>query len=96
MANPHGWQRCPDTVREQTLHLVSGLGERLNTSLVGIYLHGSLAMGCFSLAQSDIDLVVVSRRPMQLATKRAVAEFLLALSGAPWPSRDQCSQRSGS
>jgi len=32
--------------------------EILEDSLVGIYLHGSAAMGCFNPAKSDIDLLV--------------------------------------
>lgn len=31
----------------------------LNCALTGIYLHGSLAMGCFNPVKSDIDLIVV-------------------------------------
>lgn len=29
--------------------------------LTGIYLHGSLAMGCFNSNKSDIDLIIVIR-----------------------------------
>ena len=31
----------------------------LGTKLVGIYLHGSLAMGCFNFKSSDIDFLVI-------------------------------------
>lgn len=30
-------------------------------NLIGIYLHGSLAMGCFNPDKSDIDLIIVIR-----------------------------------
>lgn len=33
--------------------------EELGDNLVGIYLHGSLAMGCFNPDTSDIDLLLV-------------------------------------
>lgn len=33
----------------------------LSTNLTGIYLHGSLALGCFNWDKSDIDFIVVTR-----------------------------------
>lgn len=30
----------------------------LGENLVGVYLHGSLAMGCFNPQRSDIDLII--------------------------------------
>ncbi len=32
--------------------------EEMSESLTGIYLHGSMAMGCFNPYQSDIDLLI--------------------------------------
>ena len=29
--------------------------------LIGVYLHGSMAMGCFNPNKSDIDLIIVIR-----------------------------------
>ena len=34
----------------------------LQENLVGIYLHGSAAMGCFNPRSSDIDLIIVVRK----------------------------------
>ena len=36
--------------------------EELGSHLVGVYLHGSLAMGCFNPEASDVDLLVVAAR----------------------------------
>jgi len=45
----------------QVLHeLVSGVHKALNTHCVGVYLYGSLALGDFDPASSDIDFVVVT------------------------------------
>jgi hypothetical protein len=44
--------------------LAQGLGELLGDELVGVYLHGSLALGCFNPALSDLDVLVVTRRPV--------------------------------
>jgi predicted nucleotidyltransferase len=63
---------------------ISGLSEILASNLIGVYLHGSLAMGCFNPNASDIDLIVVTRR--QVGTrKRKLAALALAVSSKPFP-----------
>lgn len=57
----------------------------LGDNLVGIYLHGSLAMGCFNPERSDIDLLVVTRHVMPIEIKRDMVELLLRSSQAPQP-----------
>jgi hypothetical protein len=66
-------------------HLAKELGVILGDDLVGVYLHGSGATGCFNPDRSDIDLLVVSRQTLAPEQRRAVAELLLACSGAPYP-----------
>ena len=59
--------------------IVSDTKAILGDSLVGIYLHGSLALGCFHWAVSDIDyLTVVKREPTQ-AQKEALIRSILAM-----------------
>ncbi len=53
--------------------------EELNDNLAGIYLHGSLAMGCFNPETSDIDLLVVVRRKLTLQTASRIAKRLLVI-----------------
>jgi streptomycin 3"-adenylyltransferase len=79
----YGWANCPENVRIQVSSIVAELAEILGTSLIGIYLHGSLAMGCFSPSSSDLDLLVVTTSPMPAELKRRVAGSLLRLSRAP-------------
>jgi len=78
-------QPLPPSARVQIEQLVGSLREILAHRLVGVYLHGSLAMGCFNPARSDVDLLVVTRRGMAVQTKRRVAELLLRASLAPHP-----------
>ena len=52
----------------------------LRDDLVGVYLHGSAVMGCFNPEKSDIDLIVVVRRPMSDPVKRAFLEMVVDLS----------------
>ena len=55
--------------------------EVLADALTGVYLHGSLAMGCFNPVTSDVDLIVVSERAMSRAQKLHMMERLIGLNG---------------
>jgi predicted nucleotidyltransferase len=66
-------------------HLAEELTVIFSDDLVGVYLHGSAATGCFNPDRSDIDLLVVARQPLSPEQRRAVARLLLASSGAPYP-----------
>lgn len=52
----------------------------LGDNLVGIYLHGSAAMGCFNPLKSDIDLLVVTANDMPDETKRAYMDMVVTLN----------------
>ncbi|OQA46938.1 MAG: Streptomycin 3''-adenylyltransferase [Chloroflexi bacterium ADurb.Bin325] len=82
---PGGDRPGRDSPRATTAALVDGLAGVLADNLLGVYLHGSLALGCFNPRRSDIDLLAVTRQPMSPAQRRAVAAFLLASSGRPYP-----------
>lgn len=51
----------------------------LGENLVGIYLHGSLAMGCFHPKVSDIDFLVVVEKPLMKETKKKLIQTLVNL-----------------
>ncbi len=80
-----GWDNCPASIKAQVEQLISGVRELLDDNLLGIYLHGSLALGCFSPGQSDIDVLVVTYQSMAEDTKRCIGPLLLRLSGSPAP-----------
>ena len=77
------WPTCPTPVRRQTLGVVEGLHQALGDELLGVYLHGSLAMGCFNPQRSDIDLLAVARGRLAPAARPRLARLLLRLSGGP-------------
>lgn len=60
--------------------IVSKYNEILKTNLVGIYLHGSLAMNCFNPDRSDIDFLVVIEEKLEFSTMRELIDVLLQLS----------------
>jgi hypothetical protein len=54
----------------------------LSDDLVGVYLHGSTAMGAFVASRSDIDVLAITKGRLSVPTKAAVAD---ALSEASLP-----------
>jgi streptomycin 3"-adenylyltransferase len=79
------WNTSPPAIQAQVERYVADVRAMLGGALVGVYLHGSLAMGCFNPAQSDLDVLVVTRAPMSLAMKRDIADHLLRASRQPAP-----------
>jgi hypothetical protein len=51
----------------------------LGDNLTGVYLHGSLAMGCFHPAKSDIDLILVVVRYLSFQEKSQLMEAIFRL-----------------
>ncbi|HEX8904229.1 MAG TPA: aminoglycoside adenylyltransferase domain-containing protein, partial [Longimicrobiaceae bacterium] len=56
------------------------LRRHLADELIGIYLHGSLATGCYRRPKSDVDLFCTLDRLPDELTARALADELLSLS----------------
>ena len=79
----YGWNDCPPGVREQVGRMVEDFRRRFGENLLGVYLHGSLAMGSFNPLRSDIDLLVVTRFALRAETKRELAKFFLENSLQP-------------
>lgn len=52
----------------------------LYDNLIGIYLHGSLAMGCYNEKKSDIDLLVVVKNDISKEDKRRYMDMVVALN----------------
>jgi predicted nucleotidyltransferase len=53
------WSYCDEDIKQFVEKLVERLKTTLGNQLIGIYLHGSLAMGSYYRPKSDIDLIVV-------------------------------------
>jgi predicted nucleotidyltransferase len=75
----------PESARRQVTGLQAGIQTIIPDKLVGIYLHGSLALGCFNPRHSDLDLLVVIQRGLTVAEKRQAIALLLQQSKTPHP-----------
>jgi predicted nucleotidyltransferase len=64
--------------------LRSGLERALGADLVGIYLFGSLALGDFDPASSDVDVLVAVRAEPSDRQRDALARLHLRLAGRPY------------
>lgn len=72
-------------VRLQAQELAQQLVESLGAELVGVYVHGSVALGTFNPAVSDLDVIAVTRRRTNVDEKHMVIEILARTSGHPAP-----------
>ncbi|KHE71405.1 aminoglycoside adenylyltransferase domain-containing protein [Halobacillus sp. BBL2006] len=57
----------------------------IKENFIGLYLHGSLAMGGFNRKSSDVDVLVVTEKGLDIETKRQFAQLCLTLSKQPFP-----------
>lgn len=53
--------------------------------LLAVYLHGSMALGRFQEAGSDLDLLILVRRPLPRAQRLAIAREILEADRRPCP-----------
>ncbi len=59
--------------------------EILKDNLTGIYVHGSIAFGCFDWNRSDIDFIVVTKESPSQQKKAALIKALLSLEKSSPP-----------
>ena len=52
---------CPDGLQDRIDKYATGLLRILGENLLGVYLYGSLARGCYHAGSSDVDIIVVTR-----------------------------------
>jgi len=79
------WETCSKVIQSEVKTVQTELQRLLGEKLLGVYLHGSLALGGFQPTRSDIDMVVVTEQGLDLETKRTVMTLLLRLSRMPCP-----------
>ena len=70
------------TAIAQAERLTTDLASILSDALVGVYLHGSLVLGCFNPQRSDIDVVAVTRRLTTQDERRRLGALMLRSSSS--------------
>lgn len=79
---PQSWQNCDDDIKQYVESLVAIIADNLSGSLVGIYLHGSLAMGGYYRPKSDIDLLVVVKEKLKVEVAKSASQAIAHYSKA--------------
>lgn len=74
-----------ERARRQIDRFCSELSPLVGENLVGIYLHGSLAMDCFNPWSSDIDLIVRTRERLDERSRTRIGQLMLEHSCNPFP-----------
>ncbi|TYS68254.1 DUF4111 domain-containing protein [Sutcliffiella horikoshii] len=64
--------------------LTNSIKNIIEENFIGIYIHGSLAMGGFNPHRSDVDLLVVVKQSLDISTQCELANFMLANSNDPY------------
>lgn len=62
--------------------IAAGFQKALGKNLAGLYLHGSMAFGCFHQETGDIDLIAVAGERLTLPQKRKLLAFLVEIMPA--------------
>lgn len=57
----------------------------LGDDLIGVYLHGSIALNAFNPASGDIDILVVVRESIEAATRLEIAREIIEIDRKPRP-----------
>jgi len=76
----YNYYNAPGEIKLILDEIVKSYYEILKDNLVGIYLHGSLALGCFNSKVSDIDFLIVVRDKLSLEIKREIVKTTLWLA----------------
>lgn len=76
------WDDCDADVRAWVERIVQALRDELGSTLEGVYLHGSLAAGCYHRPKSDVDLLVVVTERVPEDARRRLGLRLADLSDA--------------
>ena len=84
LLSPGPWSLAPDVSGLLGI-LLPGIVRALGDNLVGVYLRGSLAMGDFIPATSDIDVLAVPERPASAEEFARLADMHARLASLPHP-----------
>jgi predicted nucleotidyltransferase len=81
----YSWETCTSDIKGFVFYIMGETKEILKDEFIGFYIHGSLAMGGFNPKSSDIDVLVVTNRTMNVENKRKLAQLFLNCSNKPFP-----------
>ncbi len=85
MGQQYTWETCSRVIQSEVRTLQTESQRLLGENLVGFYLHGSLALGGFNPARSDVNIIAVTRKSIDIEAKHTLMTLLLRISKMPCP-----------
>ena len=85
MSNLLGYKDLPLEILNQINGVVDIWKRHLGDNLIGIYLHGSIALNAFCPDSGDIDLLVVVKDSVEISTKLEIARDIIEIDRKPCP-----------
>ena len=80
-----GNKDLPEDIHDQIESVVEVWKKHMQSALVGVYLHGSIALNAFNPESGDIDVLVVVKESIDIDKKLDIAKDIIALDGCPRP-----------
>ena len=85
MSNLLGYKELPFMILNQTNNVIDIWKRHLGDNLTGVYLHGSIALNAFNPDSGDIDILVVVKDSVEVATKLEIAKDIIKIDRSPCP-----------
>lgn len=85
MKNLLGYQELPKDIALQISKVVDIWKKHLKEDLIGVYLHGSIALNAFNPDSGDIDILVVVKDSIDISEKLAIARNIISIDRTPRP-----------
>lgn len=79
------WDNTPILIRKSVEEYLEETKWILQDNFIGGYLHGSMAMGCFCLGRSDVDLLVITKHSIDVDIKKEIALCTMKHSSSQVP-----------
>ena len=85
MSNLLGYKDLPSEISNQINSVVKIWKRHLRDNLIGVYLHGSIALNAFQPDSGDIDILVVVKDSIEISTKLEIARNIIEIDRKPCP-----------
>lgn len=80
-----GYKELPEEILKQIDCVVEIWKKHMGDELVGVYLHGSIALNAFNPNSGDIDLLIVVKDSVSVQRKIDIAKDIIEIDGCPRP-----------
>ena len=85
MSNLIGFRDLPNEILNQINEVVNIWKKHLGDELIGVYLHGSIALDAFNPNSGDIDILVVVKDSIDIRVKLEIARDIIEIDRKPCP-----------